>query len=155
MRLSMFHHFSFSVSFFYNIVQTMVTSHTKKIPNHCEVIFPGIGVDDTFVMCSEWHRTNPKHCPKKRVAETLSEAAVAITITSVTDAVSTALIPYKLLFVGNIRNRYIYSTTWGANVLPLHSGASHLYLHLSSSHLSLFVHLFSAHIFLTRTGLGG
>ncbi|KAK6049629.1 hypothetical protein COOONC_12866 [Cooperia oncophora] len=46
---------------------------------------PGIGIDDLFVMSAEWHRTNPDHSPARRIADTLSEAAVAITITSVTD----------------------------------------------------------------------
>ncbi|KAK5974989.1 SSD domain-containing protein, partial [Trichostrongylus colubriformis] len=44
-----------------------------------------IGIDDLFVMSAEWHRTNPDHSPARRIADTLSEAAVAITITSVTD----------------------------------------------------------------------
>ncbi|CAJ0589991.1 unnamed protein product [Cylicocyclus nassatus] len=44
-----------------------------------------IGIDDLFVMSAEWHRTNPEHSPARRIADTLSEAAVAITITSVTD----------------------------------------------------------------------
>ncbi|PIO62246.1 hypothetical protein TELCIR_16205 [Teladorsagia circumcincta] len=36
-------------------------------------------------MSAEWHRTNPDHSPARRIADTLSEAAVAITITSITD----------------------------------------------------------------------
>ncbi|VDO67777.1 unnamed protein product [Haemonchus placei] len=44
-----------------------------------------IGIDDLFVMSAEWHRTNPDHSPARRIADTLSEAAVAITITSITD----------------------------------------------------------------------
>ncbi|KIH64022.1 patched family protein, partial [Ancylostoma duodenale] len=44
-----------------------------------------IGIDDLFIMSAEWHRTNPEHSPARRIADTLSEAAVAITITSLTD----------------------------------------------------------------------
>uniref|UniRef100_A0A1I7XI35 SSD domain-containing protein n=1 Tax=Heterorhabditis bacteriophora TaxID=37862 RepID=A0A1I7XI35_HETBA len=44
-----------------------------------------IGIDDLFIMSAEWHRTSPNLSPARRIAETLSEAAVAITITSITD----------------------------------------------------------------------
>ncbi|KAK6753561.1 hypothetical protein RB195_012884 [Necator americanus] len=46
-----------------------------------------IGIDDLFIMSAEWHRTNPDHSPARRIADTLSEAAVAISITSITDIV--------------------------------------------------------------------
>lgn len=38
-------------------------------------------------MSAEWHRTNPECSPAQRVAATLSHAAVAITVTSITDIV--------------------------------------------------------------------
>lgn len=51
-----------------------------------------IGIDDAFIMSAAWHRTNPELSVARRVAETLSEAAVAISITSVTDMVCFAII---------------------------------------------------------------
>ncbi|XP_039297069.1 patched domain-containing protein 3-like [Nilaparvata lugens] len=47
-----------------------------------------IGIDDTFVMLAAWRRTPVTLPVPERVARTLSEAAVSITITSVTDIVS-------------------------------------------------------------------
>ncbi|XP_044732551.1 patched domain-containing protein 3 isoform X2 [Chrysoperla carnea] len=48
----------------------------------------GIGIDDTFVMLAAWRRTSIKKSVPERMGEMLSEAAVSITITSVTDIVS-------------------------------------------------------------------
>ncbi|KAH0552327.1 patched domain-containing protein 3 [Cotesia glomerata] len=48
----------------------------------------GIGIDDTFVMLAAWRRTNIMDPVPQRMAATLSEAAVSITITSVTDMIS-------------------------------------------------------------------
>ncbi|XP_057336160.1 patched domain-containing protein 3 [Microplitis mediator] len=48
----------------------------------------GIGIDDTFVMLAAWRRTNILDPVPQRMATTLSEAAVSITITSVTDMIS-------------------------------------------------------------------
>ncbi|XP_023935051.2 patched domain-containing protein 3 isoform X1 [Bicyclus anynana] len=48
----------------------------------------GIGIDDTFVMLAAWRRTSPKLSVPERMAIMLSEAAVSITITSVTDMLS-------------------------------------------------------------------
>ncbi|KAL1497416.1 hypothetical protein ABEB36_008391 [Hypothenemus hampei] len=45
----------------------------------------GIGIDDTFVMLAAWRRTSIKTSVPERMAQMLSEAAVSITITSVTD----------------------------------------------------------------------
>ncbi|CAH0556056.1 unnamed protein product [Brassicogethes aeneus] len=45
----------------------------------------GIGIDDTFVMLAAWRRTSIKTPVPERMAHMLSEAAVSITITSVTD----------------------------------------------------------------------
>ncbi|OWR54203.1 Ptc-related protein [Danaus plexippus plexippus] len=48
----------------------------------------GIGIDDTFVMLAAWRRTSPRLPVPERMAIMLSEAAVSITITSVTDMLS-------------------------------------------------------------------
>uniref|UniRef100_A0A1I7T588 SSD domain-containing protein n=1 Tax=Caenorhabditis tropicalis TaxID=1561998 RepID=A0A1I7T588_9PELO len=56
-----------------------------------------IGIDDLFIMSAEWHRTNPKHSAEKRIGQTLSEAAVAISITSITDITTFAVGCYTTL----------------------------------------------------------
>lgn len=48
----------------------------------------GIGVDDTFVLIAAWRRTNPKDSVPIRMAETYSEAAISVTITSLTNCIS-------------------------------------------------------------------
>lgn len=50
--------------------------------------FAGIGIDDTFVMLAAWRRTSMKLSVPERMGLMLSDAAVSITITSVTDMVS-------------------------------------------------------------------
>lgn len=48
----------------------------------------GIGIDDSFVMLAAWRRTSVKLDVPERMGLMLSEAAVSITITSLTDIVS-------------------------------------------------------------------
>ncbi|XP_013794597.1 patched domain-containing protein 3-like [Limulus polyphemus] len=48
----------------------------------------GIGMDDTFVLLAAWRRTEPKKSVEERMAETYSDAAVSITITSITNFIS-------------------------------------------------------------------
>ncbi|KAH8237024.1 hypothetical protein KR038_003017 [Drosophila bunnanda] len=48
----------------------------------------GIGIDDTFVMLAGWRRTKSKMPVPERMGHMMSEAAVSITITSVTDFIS-------------------------------------------------------------------
>jgi predicted RND superfamily exporter protein len=48
----------------------------------------GIGIDDTFVLLAAWRRTSPHDTVPVRLGQTYREAAVSITITSVTDMLS-------------------------------------------------------------------
>lgn len=50
--------------------------------------YVGIGIDDTFVMLASWRRTSPHDPVPQRMGETYAEAAVSITITSITDMLS-------------------------------------------------------------------
>jgi len=55
---------------------------------HIFRLFSGIGIDDTFVMLASWRRTSPHDPVPKRMGEAYAEAAVSITITSITDMLS-------------------------------------------------------------------
>ena len=48
----------------------------------------GIGLDDMFVMLSSWRRTSRKLLNEERMGEAFSDAAVSITITTLTDIVA-------------------------------------------------------------------
>ncbi|KAI8479819.1 Patched domain-containing protein 3 [Branchiostoma belcheri] len=48
----------------------------------------GIGVDDLFVMLAAWRKTHPGGSVEERMGETYAEAAVSITITTVTDGLA-------------------------------------------------------------------
>jgi len=48
----------------------------------------GIGIDDTFVMIGAWRRTSPLLSVPERMGHTFKDAAVSITITSLTDTLS-------------------------------------------------------------------
>lgn len=48
----------------------------------------GIGIDDTFVMLAAWRRTRLQDTVTDRMAKTFADAAVSITITSLTDMIS-------------------------------------------------------------------
>ncbi|CAJ0963706.1 unnamed protein product [Ranitomeya imitator] len=48
----------------------------------------GVGVDDMFIMVSSWQQTKVKDKVEERMAETYAEAAVSITITTLTDVLA-------------------------------------------------------------------
>jgi len=48
----------------------------------------GIGIDDTFVMLSAWRRSSHHTTVPERMGRAFSEAAVSITVTSITDVLS-------------------------------------------------------------------
>ncbi|XP_015917118.1 patched domain-containing protein 3 [Parasteatoda tepidariorum] len=48
----------------------------------------GIGMDDSFVLLASWRRTDPKLSVVDRLGETYAEAAVSVTITSLTNFIS-------------------------------------------------------------------
>lgn len=62
-----------------------------------------------FIMVAAWHRTNPELSPARRMAETLQEAAVAITITSITDIVSWSVLLLILIEKWSYRKSYYIS----------------------------------------------
>lgn len=50
-----------------------------------------IGINDMFIMTNAWHRTKFTDPVEVRLSEMMSEAAVAVTITSFTDVFSFAI----------------------------------------------------------------
>ncbi|XP_051857565.1 patched domain-containing protein 3 [Antechinus flavipes] len=48
----------------------------------------GVGVDDMFIMISAWQKTKSIHSIEQRLADTYAEAAVSITITTLTDVLA-------------------------------------------------------------------
>uniref|UniRef100_A0A8C3HSR0 SSD domain-containing protein n=1 Tax=Chrysemys picta bellii TaxID=8478 RepID=A0A8C3HSR0_CHRPI len=72
----------------------------------------GVGVDDMFIMISSWQQTNPKNKVEKRMAETYAEAAVSITITTLTDVLA--------FYIGIMTSfQSVKSFYWQPTSLPL------------------------------------
>lgn len=86
----------------------------KKICNQY-YLSTGIGIDDTFVMLAAWRRASPKLPVPERMAIMLSEAAVSITITSVTDMLS--------FFIG------IFSPFPSVQIFCMYSGKDNVSIH--------------------------
>ncbi|XP_023226004.1 patched domain-containing protein 3-like [Centruroides sculpturatus] len=62
----------------------------------------GIGIDDAFILIAAWRRTDVKACVPDRMKEAYTEAAVSITITSLTNFVSFCMgfvTPYKVIHI--------------------------------------------------------
>ncbi|XP_034985735.1 patched domain-containing protein 3-like [Zootoca vivipara] len=69
----------------------------------------GVGVDDMFILVSCWQKTQVKKSVKDRMADTYTEAAVSVTITSLTDVLA-FYIGVESTFM-SIRSFCLYSGT--------------------------------------------
>ncbi|XP_054452688.1 patched domain-containing protein 3 [Anoplopoma fimbria] len=73
----------------------------------CPFMILGIGLDDMFIMISCWQRTRVLDSVPDRLADTYKDAAVSITITTVTDALALFL-GYSSPF-GSVRSFCLYA----------------------------------------------
>ncbi|CAG0901201.1 unnamed protein product, partial [Darwinula stevensoni] len=75
----------------------------------------GIGLDDTFVIVGAWRRTNPRNGVSDRMRATYAEAAVSVTITSLTDGIS-----FLIGALTDIPSIYVFCTYTGTAVVFLY-----------------------------------
>ncbi|CAG0894221.1 unnamed protein product [Darwinula stevensoni] len=75
----------------------------------------GIGLDDSFVIVGAWRRTNPRNSVSDRMRATYAEAAVSVTITSLTDGIS-----FLIGSLTDIPSIYIFCTYTGTAVVFLY-----------------------------------
>ncbi|CAG0912884.1 unnamed protein product [Notodromas monacha] len=80
------------------------------------VVFGGIGMDDTFLMLAAWRKTSVHASVEHRVQETYAEAAVSMTITSLTNVLS--------FLIGATSSFRVL------NIFCMYSGLSILFLYL-------------------------
>ncbi|XP_067135783.1 patched domain-containing protein 3-like [Centruroides vittatus] len=88
----------------------------------------GIGLDDSFVLVAAWRKTDPKDSVEKRISEAYSEAAVSITITSLTNTICAVIgisIPVKVIQITSIylalslAMDYVYQMTFFGGCLAI------------------------------------
>ncbi|XP_077159468.1 patched domain-containing protein 3-like [Paroedura picta] len=88
----------------------------------------GVGVDDMFILVSCWQKTKVKDTVRDRMADTYAEAAVSVTITTLTDvlafyigiATSFPSVQYFCIYTGTaFIFCYIYNLTFLGAVLAL------------------------------------
>ncbi|KAA0718966.1 Patched domain-containing protein 3 RND-type protein RNDEu-3 [Triplophysa tibetana] len=96
---------------FVNLLGNATTSLTEVTfcDFKCKTVFAGIGIDDMFIMISSWQRTNVQDSVPDRMACTYREAAISITITTLTDVLA-----FYLSFsnpFGSVRSFCLYAGT--------------------------------------------
>lgn len=98
----------------------------------------GTEIDDAYVLIAAWRRTNPNDEVRKRMADSYSEAAVSITITSITNFLSfcigiTAPFPIVRMFciyaAVAIFFTYIYQITFFGGCMAISGYREKYFLH--------------------------
>lgn len=88
----------------------------------------GIGIDDSFVMLASWRRTNRNDSVRKRMSDAYADAAVSVTITSLTNLFSFCLgltTPYRVIHIFSIYSAlsilfdYIYQIFFFGAIMAL------------------------------------
>ncbi|XP_023241942.1 patched domain-containing protein 3-like [Centruroides sculpturatus] len=88
----------------------------------------GVGIDDSFVLLSAWRKSDPKYAIKERMGETYSEAAISITITTITNVTASIVgitTPYRSIQIicsymaASFAFAYVYQLTFFGGCLTL------------------------------------